>query len=245
MIALHFNQNFGTDPVFTEFDLTKYNELKASYDHMLGLFKRHLEKLNLDDVKDFLSTVMDDERFKSCSTPDEVTDRLRSQIHMYRISPIQHTVEKFSEPDFEMRQAIKSYQREKDQFLHGTRIVKFQATLQPAGLPECMCEVQFIVTKVTAREKTMKEIDTLAQESLGSCYNKLSEMIRHPSLQHESVTWTIPKIYALDIILWAMAHLADLKEHGVKEVMVGRLKLSSCFQMQHQVSNSLIDLLTS
>ena len=88
----------------------------------------------------------------------------------------------------------------------------------------------------------MKEIDTSAQESLGLCYNKLSEMIRHPSLQHESVTWTIPKIYALDIILWAMAHLADLKEHGVEEVMVGRLKLSSCYQMQQQVSNSLIDL---
>ena len=143
MHCIIFNQNFGSDPVFTEFDLIKYNGLKASYAHMLRLFKRLLEKLNLDDVKDFLSILMDNERFKSCVTPDEVTDRLSSQIHMYRISPIQHTVEKFSEANDEMRQVIESYQKEKDHFLRGTRIVKFQATLQPVGLPECMCEVQF------------------------------------------------------------------------------------------------------
>ena len=101
-----------------------------------------------------------------------------------------------------------------------------------------MCEVQFVITKSMACEKTMKEIDTLAQESFGHCYNHLSEMTRFPTADREYVTWKMPKIFVLDIILWAKAYLAQLNNRGVEEVTVGRLTLS-CFQMQMQVVKSL------
>ena len=102
---------------------------------------------------------MDDVGFRSCVSSDEVVDRLSSQIHLYRISPIQQTVEKF--PDDEMRRVVEFYEREKDCFLRGTRVVKFQATPQKRHLPEDMCEVQFVVTKAMAHEKRMNEIDII------------------------------------------------------------------------------------
>ena len=45
----------------------------------------------------------------------------------------------------------------------------------------------------------------------------------------------MPKIYALDIILWAKEKLAHLNDHGVKEVTVGGLALSSCFQLMQVI----------
>ena len=200
---------------------------------MLIVFRQCLGKIqaaHLNDIKCFLSTIMDDEEFINCATPDKVIDRLSSQVHMYRISTIQQTVEMFLRDDEGMCRVVESYREKKERFLCGTRIVDFRP--QTSRLAEDMCEVQFVITKSMACEKTLKEIDTLAQESFGPCYNHLSEMTRCPTADHEYVTWEMPKMHAIDIILWAKAHLAHLNDHGVKEVTVGRvqLKLCSCFQ---------------
>ena len=223
------SQHLTPDSVLTEFD-----DLKASYAHMLLVFGQCIKKKgNLSDVRSFLRIVLDDEEFLNCESPDDVLKRLINQMHLYKISPVEQTVKHyFQDDEDDICRVLTSYNQQKDSFLSNTRVVNFQPTGQMHDLPKDKCEVQFIITKVTAKRKTLQQIESLARRAFGACYNQLSEMKRYlPGPDQEVISWTIPKMYAVDTILWVKEELAWLKEQDVEEVKVERLNLSSCFRV--------------
>ena len=110
---------------------------------------------------------MSDRGFRSCTSADDVIDRLSSQMHVYKISPIQQLIAKL--PNDELCRVVDLYEEEGSCFLSGTRIVTLSTSQMP-GLPEDMCEVQFVFTKQMARERTLEEIGILARKSFGKSY---------------------------------------------------------------------------
>ena len=198
-----------------------------NYAHLLTRLRQYLGIIDLDEVKFFIGQLMHDLDLRNCDSPDKLIEQLKSQVHVFKISLIQQIVEKF--PNEEVQACLTTYQNKKQRFLSGTRIVNFHSPIMPS-LPDDRCEVHFKVTKATAHGKALADIDSLAREAFGPCYNYLTPMSRYPSSEY--ITWGIPENHVADCILWAQAHLPLLNEHGVEEVTVGKIKLCSCL---HQV----------
>ena len=228
--AFLLDSEFGT--VIKGFDLVKYDDLNEAYSHLLTKLRQYLGTIDLDEVKFFISKLVHDLDLRNCDSPEKLIEQLNSHVHVFKVSLIKQVVEKF--PNEEVLMCLHNYQKMKQLFLCGTRIVKFCSQLP--DLPKDMCKIHFKVAKATAHEKVLDDIDSLAKDAFGPSYNYLTPMSRYPSSEY--ITWGIPKIRVADCILWAQAHLPMLNEHGVEEVTVGKIKLCSC---QHEVNYRLLN----
>ena len=143
---------------------------------MLTKLGQYLGTIDFEEVTFFIGHLGHDLDMKSCGSPDKLIERLKKHVHVFKISLIQQIVDKF--PNEEVSSCLVTYQSMKQRFLSGTRIIDFRSQLP--GLSQDMCEVHFKIAKATAYEKALQDIDTLARDAFGPCYNYLSPMSRYP-----------------------------------------------------------------
>ena len=210
--------------VVDDFDVDTFDNLKASYAHMLTAFRQYLGTIDLEEVKLFLQKIVEGVSFNNCETPDQVFEHMGNHFHKFNVKVLEQLTQKF--PNDEMLMALKVYNEKKVAFCRKTNISDYHHAM--LELPKDRCKVKFKVTAAADLGRKVEDIVQCAKEAFGPWYNNLSEMHREPN--SEFVTWMLPRALAAEGIRWAKAKLSKLREHGVEEVIIAGISLCSCSQ---------------
>ena len=201
----------------------------------------YLKELDITELKCFLQHTLrlDCEDY----TSEKILERMKSSMNLYNIAPMQHLVKVF--PNEVMSDNVDTYCQWKEQFLQSTPLREF-LFVQGSASPD-VHEVKLKVERslVCDRENKLKLMDDLVRKAFGPFYKEMSAM-EHPHQSAETFCWRIPKLIAVDAIVYVQKYLDFFNQQGVEEVTVGNFQLmpNYCQVQSCSIAASMFNIIT-
>lgn len=197
---------------------------------MLVRVKRLLNtKFDLAEVKLFLSSCFGIEELNECKSFYPLLEQLqRSHIDVFNISILDDLATSFDENDKSLTEVIKSYKREKNEFLNQTTIQEYSKAVRVSrpkpSTPNRMDIVSFKITEMSCH-KTLRDIEMVAIEGFEGCYKKF--ICLHAEASTNIISWAFPEELSVRLENLAQENANIFESNDVLEVTVaGKIAFS-------------------
>ena len=158
------------------------------------------------------------EEFEDCESFQDVLDQLSNGNHIstFNIKALE-LLRRQIPPENEMMLIIKLYEKKKDEFLNSTLVADFQCVvIQPKLDDPKMAKVIVKIQKYAASKRTLKDIETLAKEAFGDCFESFVNLRVEPG--SVCIIWWYPDRLTTELKQSVRTALLIVK--GVEEMCI-------------------------
>ena len=216
--------------------VSNLKDLEISFGRMIVKVKRHLEKCDLSEAKLFLYSAIGTKAFSRCDNFGEILEQLQQDyIDVFNLSILQQLVACFD--NCEPTEVIEAYNEKKESFLKHTTVLEFQravvSRVEPI-LASGKAVVTITISKESAYDRTLKDIEKLAMEGFEDCHKNFIRLHAKPG--SIIISWVFPKGFCGRLEQLVHDNAAVFKNAEVVEVTVAERRVFPCTQQEVRIN---------
>lgn len=199
-------------------------DLESHFSTMLTDLRKFGDSCDLARMQFFLGDLLETEKFRQCSTFDEILLQLRQgHVDTFNTYCLEQLAAHLSDHTHrtEVCKLINEYNKKKEEFLEETVVTEFHRAVRSSVQPVYPGKTAVIKIKIPqslANNRTLKDMERLADKAFGEYRNSFVSLHTVPG--SIVVTWFFPNSLAGALEQLAQANITVFKREGVLEVSV-------------------------